>query len=64
MQKLTAKQIRSMYKDRYVDIYEIPTYIEKAKDGSQLYEVRKSYKEIHENTCRAEDVGTSLAFTR
>ena len=63
MKELTAQQISKKYYGRYVEIYECPSW-DTDENGVQLYEVRKSYTEIHENTCRAEDVGTELAYTR
>lgn len=55
MENFTKEQVNKKYAGKYVDIY-------KRYDG--LYEVRKVYKEIHENTTRGEDVGTELAYTR
>jgi hypothetical protein len=61
--KLTAKQVQRKYRGRYVDVSKCPFWDTNQK-GEQLFEVRKSYAEIRENTCKAEDVGTSLAYTR
>ena len=55
MKKLTAQQIKSKYKGRYVDIYACPMWDINNK-GERLYKVYKSYAEIHENTTLAEDV--------
>lgn len=63
MKKLTAQQIQKKYKGKYVDIYACPLW-DTDKDDNRLYEVRKAYSEIHENTTRAEDIGTEFAFTR
>jgi len=61
MKILTAKQINKKYAGKYVDVYDGGDTNEK---NEGLYEVRKVYTEIHENTTRGEDVGTSLAYTR
>lgn len=63
MQKLTAKEINTKYRGKYVDVYECPSW-DTDEYGQKLYEVRKVYDEIHENTTLGEDVGTSLEFTR
>lgn len=63
MKKLTAEQVRKKYAGKDVDIYECPSW-DTDKKGNRLFEVRKSFSEIHENTTRAEDVGTSMAYTR
>lgn len=63
MKKLTAKQINKRYKGKYVEIYQLPFW-DKNKKGEQLYEVRKVYSEIHENTTRGEDVGTEMEYRR
>jgi len=51
----TRKEINKKYKGKYIDVY-------KRYDG--LYEVRKVYSKIHENTTLGEDVGTELAYRR
>lgn len=53
--KYTKEQINKKYKGKYVDIYQ---------DYDGLYEVRKVYKDIHENTIRGEDVGTEWEYRR
>ena len=61
--KLTKEQINKKYKDKYIEVYECPFW-DTNKKGEQLFEVRKVYSEIHENTARSEDIGTELAYTR
>ena len=56
----TKEQINKKYRGKYIEIYKTYDY-EKQKD---LYEVRKVYKEIHENTTLGEDVGTALEYCR
>ncbi len=55
MKTYTAEQINKKYKGKYIDIY---------KDYTGLYEVRKVYKDIHENTTLGEDVGTPMEYKR
>lgn len=54
MQKLTAKQVVSKYKWKYIDVYKCPDW-DTSKKWETLYEVRKSYKEVHENTTFVKD---------
>lgn len=51
----TKEQINKKFKGKYVDVY-------KRYDG--LYEVRKAYSVIHENTTLGEDVGTEMEYRR
>lgn len=60
MLKLTKEQINKKYKGRYVEIYRTYDH-EKQCD---VYEVRKSYKNSHENTTLGEDVGTEYQYKR
>jgi len=55
MKKLTSEQVNKKYRGKYVDVY---------RDYTGLYEVRKVYKTIHENTTLGEDVGTAIAYRR
>ena len=55
MEKYTKEQVNKKYVGKYVEIY---------KDYEGLYEVRKVYKDIHENTTRGEDVGTEFEYRR
>jgi len=55
MKKLTKEQVNTKYRDRYVEFY---------KDIDNLYEIRKVYKEIHENTSLGQDIGTEQEYTR
>ena len=52
---LTTEQVNKKYKGKYINVY---------KDYTGLYEVRKVYREIHENTTLGEDVGTLLEYRR
>jgi hypothetical protein len=61
--KLTAKQINKKYKGKYVEIYMCPFW-DTNKKREQLYEVRKVFSQIHENTTRGEDVGTPFQYRR
>ena len=60
MKKLTQKQINKKYAGKYISFIKNFDYTTK----SWVYEVIKTYKEIHENTTLGEDVGTSLEFCR
>ena len=57
---LTASQVQKKYKDKYIDIYQTYDYT----DQRWMYEVRKVYSTIHENTTLGQDVGTTLEYTR
>jgi hypothetical protein len=63
MKKLTLKEVRRKYKGRYIDVYECPLW-DTNESGERLYEIRNSYNEIHENTTRAEDLGTANEYCR
>lgn len=63
MKKYTKEQINKKYKGKYVEIYKCPLW-DTDENGNRLYEVRKSYSEIHENTTLGEDVGTSMEYRR
>jgi len=54
MEKLTAKQVVSKYKWKYVDVYKCPFW-EKTSKWEDLYEIRKVYDKIQENTTLVED---------
>lgn len=58
--KLTQAQVNKRYRDKYVEVYQEYDY----KNQRWMYEVRKVYKNIHENTTLGQDVGTSLAYCR
>lgn len=60
MKIYTKEQINKKYKGIYVDIIKTYDY----KKHKYLYEVKNSYKGIHENTTLGEDVGTSFEYTR
>jgi len=55
MKTYTKEQVNKKYKDIYIDVY---------KNFDGLYEVRTTFKEIHENTTLGQDVGTELAYRR
>lgn len=57
---LTQQQVNKKYRWKYVDIYKTYDYTTQ----QYLYEVRKSYKKIRENTTLWEDVGTSMEYCR
>ena len=63
MKKMTKKQINKKYFDKYVDIYERPSW-DTDKNNDTLYEIRKVFSVIHEDTTLGQDVGTSLAYRR
>jgi hypothetical protein len=56
----TAEQINKKYKGKYIEVVKSFDYSTK----KWMYEVVKTYKQIHENTTLGEDVGTSLEYTR
>jgi len=56
----TKEQINKKYAGKYIDIYKSYDYGEQ----KYIYEVRKVYNVIHENTTRGEDVGTDMEYCR
>jgi len=58
--QLTKEQVNKKYKGRYIEFTKIKDF----NNDIDLYEVGKTYKEIHENTTLGEDVGTPLEYTR
>lgn len=58
--KLTKEQINKKYQGKYVKIGKTFDTTNKV----WMYEVWKTYKEIHEDTTLGEDVGTSLEYRR
>ena len=58
--KMTAKQINKKYKGRYIEVSKTFDHSE----GVWMYEVGRTFKEIHENTTLGEDVGTLMEFKR
>jgi len=57
---LTASQVQKKYKDKYIEIYQTYDYT----DQRWMYEVRKVYSTIHENTTLGQDAGTTTEYTR
>lgn len=57
---MNIKELRSKYKNRYVELSMVFNY----QTGENDYTVIKSYKDIHENTTMANDVETPFAYTR
>lgn len=55
MIKMNASQVLKKYKGKYIDVYKLPYWDSNSK-GEQLYEVRKSYSTIHENTTLVKDI--------
>jgi hypothetical protein len=49
MKKLTAKEVLKKYKGKYIEVNELPFW-DKNEKGETLFEVRKSYAKIQENT--------------
>ena len=49
MKKLTALQVFKKYKGKFIEVVELPFW-ETNDKGEKLYEVRKSYTTIRENT--------------
>ena len=60
MKKLTKEQVNKKYKGKYIEIGKTYNYTEQ----KYLYEVRKVYEKIHENTTLGEDVGTNREYCR
>ena len=60
MKELTQAQVNKKYKGRYVEFYSTYDYANQRK----LYEIRRTFKEIHENTTLGEDVGTPFEYRR
>lgn len=63
MTKLTLKQVQAKYNGKYIEVYKCPLWDTDEK-GNRLFEVRKAYKDIHENTTRAEDLETINEYRR
>ncbi len=57
---MTQEQINKKYKGRYISFGKTYDY----QNQRWVYEVRKTFKEIHENTTLGEDVGTLLEYRR
>lgn len=51
--QLTAKEVVRKYEGKYIDVYQVPSYM--FDDGLPRYEVRKSFRDIHEDTTLVED---------
>ena len=51
MKKYTIDQIHNKYKGKYINFYACPHW-DTDKNNNALYEVRKVYRSIHENTTR------------
>jgi hypothetical protein len=58
--KLTAKEINKKYKDKYIQVDQTYDYTKQ----EFLYEIKSVYKDIHEDTCLGQDIGTELAYKR
>ena len=58
--KLTAEEINKKYKGRYIEVWKTYDY----EKQCWLYEVIRSYREIHENATLGEDVGTEMEYRR
>jgi hypothetical protein len=57
---LTQSQVNKRYCGKYVEVYQTYDY----QNQRWMYEVRKVYKVIHENTTLGQDVGTNQAYRR
>lgn len=57
---LKANEVNKKYKDKYIEIYKQYDY----SNQEWIYQVKKVYKEIHENTTLGQDVGTSMEYMR
>ena len=55
MRKLTALEVLKKYKGKFIVVYQLPFY-EVDTNGNRLYEVRKSYTSIKENTTQVLDI--------
>lgn len=64
--KYTAEQINKKYNNKYITIYPLHNeyWNDKTNKYQTVYEVRKVYSEIHENTTLGQDVGTQLEYKR
>lgn len=58
--KLTKEEVNKKYRDRYITITKSYDY----QNQCWMYEVGKTFREIHENTTLGQDVGTSLEYMR
>ena len=59
-QLLTKSQVNSRYKGRYIEFYQTYNY----QKQCNMYEIRNTFDEIHENTTLGEDVGTRFEYRR
>lgn len=57
---LTKEQVNKKYKGKYIEVYRTHDYSKQV----DIYEVKRVYSKIHENTTRGEDVGTQYEYTR
>jgi len=57
---MTQSQVNKKYAGRYVSFGKTYDYSKQEWD----YEVRKTYKDCHENTTLGQDVGTALEYRR
>lgn len=58
--RYTLKQVQNKFRDKYVDVYRVFDY----SSGDVMFEIKKVYDTIHENTTLGQDLGTELAYTR
>jgi len=52
--KLTAAQVLKKYGGKWIEVSKCPSW-DTTEDDKSLYEVRKAWKEIHENTTQVLD---------
>lgn len=66
MKQLTAQEVNRKYKGKYIEIHRVWGFETNSARHlySELYEVRKIYATIHENTTLGEDVGTAMEYRR
>lgn len=60
MKQYTLKEAQKKYKGRYIKVIKTYDY----QKSINLYEVIKTYKEIHEDTTLAEDLETPFEYSR
>ena len=63
MKKLTLREVQKKYRGKYIEVSKCPMW-DTNERGEALYEVRKAYKDIHENTTRTEDLETINEYKR
>ena len=60
VKEMTAEEINKKYKGKYIEVYRDLDF----QNDQYVYEVRKVYAKIHENSTLGEDVGTEQEYRR